>query len=107
MRTTRSTATFFKPFKLDGIDETMPPGTYIISTTEEELNTVLSQGWLRVSTLFCQPSIESAQGSEQWTSISASNLIAALERDSLNTAEPAQPSQDTSGTNISFQNREP
>jgi hypothetical protein len=90
MRTTRSTATFFKPFKLDGIDETLPPGTYVISTTEEELQTVLTQGWLRVSTLFCLPSLESAQGSEQWTSISPSNLVAALERDGMNTAPPHQ-----------------
>jgi hypothetical protein len=89
MRTTRSSATFFKPFKLDGIDETMPPGTYVISTTEEELDTVLNQGWRRVSTLFCQPSIENAQGSEQWTSISPSNLKAALELDGMNTTPQA------------------
>jgi hypothetical protein len=81
MRMTRSSVTFNNPFKLDGFDVTLPPGTYAISTLEEETDTMLSQGWRRVSTSFCTPSIENSGGSEQWSSVSASNLKAALEKD--------------------------
>jgi hypothetical protein len=84
MRTKRSSVTFLRPFKLDGFTEALPPGTYAILTEEEETDTMLSAGWRRVSTTFCTPSIGSPGHMEQWTSINARDLEAALQRDSAN-----------------------
>lgn len=49
-RTSSRTVTFGRPFVLAGFPELLPAGDYVVDTEEEELDSVLSQGWRRVST---------------------------------------------------------
>jgi hypothetical protein len=50
VRTTSKTVTFTRPFALAGFPAVLPAGAYAVDTDEEELDSVLSQGWRRVST---------------------------------------------------------
>ncbi len=86
MRTKRTAVTFRHPFELNGFDYALPAGTYELSIEEEETDTVLTQGWRRVSTLLCTPSIERSGGSQQWTSIRSADLEAALVGDEASSA---------------------
>ncbi len=49
-RTSSRTVTFVRPFVLDNFPELLPAGDYLVDTEEEELDSMLSQGWRRVST---------------------------------------------------------
>lgn len=49
-RTTSKTVTFRHPFVLEGFPAPLPAGAYVVDTDEEELDSMLSQGWRRVST---------------------------------------------------------
>jgi len=49
-RTISRTVTFRHPFKLEGFGR-VQPGSYIVDTEEELLDTVLFQGWKRASTI--------------------------------------------------------
>jgi hypothetical protein len=49
-RTTSRTVTFRHPFTLDGFGR-VQPGSYIVDTEEELLDTVLFQAWKRASTI--------------------------------------------------------
>lgn len=49
-RTSSKTVTFERPFVLNNFPELLPAGDYIVDTEEEELDSVLFQGWRRVST---------------------------------------------------------
>lgn len=51
MRTTSKTVTFRRPFVLDGFPALLPAGDYVVDTDEEELDSILLQGWRRVSTM--------------------------------------------------------
>jgi hypothetical protein len=50
VRTTSGTVTFTRPFVLDGFPAALPAGAYVVDTDEEDLDSVLSQGWRRLST---------------------------------------------------------
>src|ERR1700739_3415392 len=49
-RTSSRTVTFGRPFVLADFPELLPAGDYVGPPEEEELDSVLSQGWRRVST---------------------------------------------------------
>jgi hypothetical protein len=49
-RSSSKTVTFARPFVLDGFPELLPAGDYIVDTEEEELDSILVQGWRRVAT---------------------------------------------------------
>lgn len=50
IRTTVATVRFARPFRLRGIDDTQPPGAYDITTDEEQIGGMNTQGWRRLST---------------------------------------------------------
>jgi hypothetical protein len=50
-RTTSKTVTFLRPFTLDGFERPLAPGSYVVETEEELMDTLLSQAWKRVSTV--------------------------------------------------------
>ncbi len=81
MRTKRSTVTFNNTFKLKAFPNELPPGTYEISVADEETDTVLNQGWIRVSTMMCTPCIERQGGQTQWTGVNSAELEDALKLD--------------------------
>jgi hypothetical protein len=49
-RSTSKTVTFARPFVLEGFPELLPAGDYVVDTEEEELDSMLFQGWRRVAT---------------------------------------------------------
>lgn len=51
MRTTRSTVTFMRPFKLSAFDEEFPAGRYLIETDEELLEGVSFPAYRRTATI--------------------------------------------------------
>ena len=50
MRTTSRMVTFRRPFVLEGFPALLPAGDYLVDTDEKELDSMLFQGWRRVST---------------------------------------------------------
>jgi hypothetical protein len=53
-RTTKSVVTFARPFRLDGMDEALPAGTYEVETDEELLQGVSFPAYRRVATIMQQ-----------------------------------------------------
>ena len=72
VRTTRTTISFSQPFKLKDLDDTQPPGDYLLDTDEELIEGLSRLVYRRVATL---PSISRPQGRTEV------ELDAALERD--------------------------
>jgi hypothetical protein len=81
MRTLRRTVTFDHPFSIPGIDGEQPPGTYAISSDEEEVGGVLYEGWRRVETAIRLPAIGVNTGFEQVHIINPTDLEEALKKD--------------------------
>ena len=81
MRTEKSLLTFKSTFKLDGFNAPLPPGTYELSTRDEETDTMLTQGWVRVSTMLRTPSVDRPTGMEQWTEVKPADVERALASD--------------------------
>lgn len=77
IRTTSSTATFASPFRLKGVDELLPPGTYRVETDEEGVEGNERTVFRRVATLFYVPT---ASGMRVCT-VDADDLAAALASD--------------------------
>ena len=85
IRTTVATVRFTKPFRLAGIDDTQPPGRYAITTDEEQIGGMNTQGWRRVSTTI----LLSRGGTTQSHTIDPVDLEASLMRDAGLTVIPA------------------
>lgn len=49
-RMTHKTVTFAHPFHLSGFDDLFPPGSYVVDTTEELIESVSFTAYRRVST---------------------------------------------------------
>jgi hypothetical protein len=81
MRTTSRTVTFTRPFSVKGMEEVQPAGTYSVETDEEELPTLLHDGYRRTGTWLFLPSHDAAAGSSQLVSVDPAELEAALARD--------------------------
>jgi hypothetical protein len=81
-RIVRTSVQFCRSFRLSGIDELLPPGTYEIETVEEQIDSLSIVGWRRISTAI------TVQGpttlSRQLTSIDPADLAAALGQDRIN-----------------------
>ena len=82
MRTTTKVVTFARPFVLKGTDGPQPAGTYTVETEEEELPTLLHDGFRRTGTWLTLPAQAAAASSSQLVSIDPVELEAALARDS-------------------------
>jgi hypothetical protein len=91
MRSTRKTISFEKPFTLKGLDTEQPAGEYVIVTDEEKITTTMFEAWRRTSTQIRLPSLARDTGLEQYITVSATELDAALLADAgLRAAPPAR-----------------
>ena len=82
MRSTRHNVTFHRRFMLKGLDGALPPGTYAITTDEEQIPGMTFTGWMRVNTSIQIPALEVNAGFEQHITINPDDLAEALARDS-------------------------
>jgi hypothetical protein len=91
MRSSRKTVNFVNSFTLKGLGGTQPAGDYVIVTDEERISTVLFEAWRRTSTQIRLPSLARDTGIEQYVTVDAAELEAALLSDSgLRAATPAR-----------------
>jgi hypothetical protein len=88
VRTTRSSVTFNSAFRLKGIDQEQPAGTYEIETDEEQIELTTHTGYVRLATLLY---LRSA-GITRLIAIDPIDLENALVRDQLATNQVPQPS---------------
>jgi hypothetical protein len=79
-RTTRKTVTFRHPFRLEGVDQTLPPGEYQVVTDEELIGELSFPVYRRTSTMMFVPA-QSHGNSIEMVTIDPRDLQAALERD--------------------------
>jgi hypothetical protein len=80
-RMVTSTVVFGKPFTLDEIDETLPPGSYRVETEEETLDNVSFIAYRRIATHFFVPSRPGVSSTAQMYMIHPKGLERALSRD--------------------------
>jgi hypothetical protein len=81
MATTRvssTTVTFARPFILDGFGELQRPGSYVVDTEEELMDTLSLVAWKRISTVIQL----SRHGGIEYVPINPEQLGDALRRDS-------------------------
>lgn len=76
-RTTHSTVTFRRPFKLAGMDGIGPAGSYSVDTEEEKLDTLTFEGWRQTAVIFQMP----RAGVTEYLAIDPQELRDALARD--------------------------
>jgi hypothetical protein len=94
MTTTRvisTTVTFVRPFILDGFDELQRPGSYVVDTEEELMDTLSLSAWRRISTVLQL----SRHGAIEYVPINPDQLSDALRRDGAQ-HDPAGPASSTS-----------
>ena len=73
-RRTISSVTFTQAFVLRGADGIQPPGTYLLETVEEPLDSVSFLGYRRVSTTITLPAVGTATLSKQVIAVSPQEL---------------------------------
>lgn len=81
IRTTKSTVTFARPFRLANFDEVFAPGTYNVETDEELLEGLSLRAYRRILTLIHLPSSSDRPGLSRTLTIDPAELDAALKRD--------------------------
>jgi hypothetical protein len=54
-RTTSTRVTFTRAFRLPGVEDLQPPGTYVVEAEEELLQSVSFPVWQRVATVILLP----------------------------------------------------
>lgn len=89
MATTRvisTTVTFIRPFILDGFGELQRPGSYVVDTEEELVETLSVAAWKRISTVIRL----SRHGGTEYVPINPDQLSEALRRDGAQ-HDPAGP----------------
>jgi hypothetical protein len=80
-RITRSSVTFLHNFVMRDMDGVQPPGTYLIETVEDPLETLSFLAYRRVATTITLPAIGVVSRRRQVVSIDPDELQAALARD--------------------------
>jgi hypothetical protein len=88
-RTTRKTVTFRHPFRLEGVDQTLPPGEYQVVTDEELIGELSFPVYRRTSTMMFVPA-QSHGNSIEMVTIDPRDLQAALERDAKTQEQDAK-----------------
>ena len=83
-RTSEERITFKQSFLLPGVDEVLPPGTYIIETEEEQIETLSFVAYRRVATTITLPAIGTNTGRKQVMTIDPKDLAAARAKDAVN-----------------------
>ena len=77
IRSTVKTVRFTQPFRLGGIDDAQPPGDYDVTTDEEQIGGMNTQGWRRSATTI----LLTRDGAARSYSIDPVDLDATLMRD--------------------------
>lgn len=81
MRTSRKTVTFTQPFRLRGVEDMQPAGTYQVETDEELLQGVSFPVYRRVATVIFLPSQSAGATWVHAVDIDPLELDAAQDRD--------------------------
>ena len=84
IRTTVKTVRFTQSFRLGGIDDAQPPGDYDVTTDEEQIGGMNTQGWRRSATTI----LLTRDGAARSYSIDPVDLDATLMRDAGLTIVP-------------------
>ena len=90
-RSTSRTVTFQRPFVLEDFPVLAPAGDYVIDTEEEEIDTMLSSSWRRISTTIRM----CVDGAIEFRLVDPQALQDALVRDGAQDAAALPPSQST------------
>ena len=80
-RTTTTHVTFRHPFRIEGIAEKLPAGTYLVETEEEQLQALSFEAWRRLETVIHLPRQPGGLMVEQVFPIDREALEATLARD--------------------------
>jgi hypothetical protein len=88
-RSTTRTVTFQRPFVLEDFPMLAPAGDYVIDTEEEEIDTMLSSSWRRISTTIRVR----VDGAIEFRSVDPQALQDALARDGAHDGAALPPSQ--------------
>ncbi len=91
-RTTHSTVTFRRPFKLAGMDGIAPPGNYRLDMEEEKLDTLSFESWRQTAVILQL----TRAGVTEYLAIDPQELRDALARDSAPLPEVPPASGDRS-----------
>ncbi|HTK79056.1 MAG TPA: hypothetical protein VL286_01315 [Rhizomicrobium sp.] len=94
MATTRvisTTVTFARPFILDGFEELQPPGSYVVDTEQELIDSPSVTAWKRISTAIQLH----RHGGTEYVPINPDQLSEALRRDGAQ-HDPTAPVSSTS-----------
>ena len=81
IRTTETTVTFQRPFKLSAFDRQQPAGTYRLAVDDEEIRGLSFVAYHRVATMLHTPAIATANGRHEVYLVDAAELAAALDSD--------------------------
>jgi len=81
VRTTRTTISFSRPFKLRDLDDIQPAGDYLLDTDEELIEGLSRLAYRRVATFLHLPSTSRPQCRTELISVNPAELDAALEKD--------------------------
>jgi len=80
-RTSRSTVTFTKPFRLSALDEVLSAGTYAVESEEELVDGLSFVAYRRVSTVMLVPGGPGGPVQMQVVPVDPTELEAALQAD--------------------------
>lgn len=80
-RTTRKTVSFARPFVLEGYEQELPAGEYVVETEEELIQGLSFPAYRRVLTMLHVDLLPGRPGEKEAWSIDPRNLGAALIRD--------------------------
>ena len=83
-RTTSKQVTFVKPFRLTGMEESQPPGTYTLRMEEEQLDVRSFVGWRQIAATLQL----TANGATEHVAVDMQDLREALLRDSDQSTDP-------------------
>ena len=80
-RTTKAIVAFARPFVLDGFDQELPPGNYVVETNEELIQGLSFPAYRRISTTLYVDALPGHPGQREAWVIDPRMLDAALVRD--------------------------
>ena len=86
-RTTSRLVSFAHPALIEGLDQTLPAGEYLIETDEEQIPGLSFVVYRRIKTLIVVPAVVGTATGRQLIEIDAEALQAALQRDASMTGE--------------------
>lgn len=81
-RTTSRWISFKHPALIDGVDQSLPAGDYLIETDEEQIPGLSFVAYRRVKTMIVVPALVGTTTGRQLVEVEVAALQAALDRDS-------------------------